>query len=210
MTDDEKKNGWVLLFDGKSTDGWHLYNRGKVPSVWIVKNDELYCDANSNREQGDLTSDKEFENFDLQFDWKIEKMGNSGVFINVIERPDIKTTYASGPEYQILEKSHPDYPDSSKRSGCMFGFGPQKNAVGATNFNEWYHSRIKQLNGKTEFYLDGVLTAEQDFTSQAWLDKVKQSNFKNYAEFGKHTKGHIALQQWAKSISFRNIKIKEL
>ena len=101
LTDEEKKDGWVLLFDGKSTDGWHLYNRGKVPSVWIAKDDELYCDADSKREQGDLTSDKEFENFDLQFDWKIEKRGNSGVFINVIERPDIKTTYASGPEYQI-------------------------------------------------------------------------------------------------------------
>ena len=210
LTDAEKKDGWVLLFDGKSTEGWHLYNRGRVPSVWIAKGDELYCDADSKREQGDLTSDKEFENFDLQFDWKIEKMGNSGVFIDVIERPDIKTAYASGPEYQILEKSHPDYPDSSKRSGCMFGFGPQKNPVNATSFGEWSHSRIKQIDGKTEFYLNGVLTAEQDFTSQSWFDKVKQSGFKNYPEFGKHTRGHIALQQWARGISFRNIKIKEL
>lgn len=211
LTEEEKKDGWVLLFDGKSTDGWHLYNRGKVASVWVAKDDALYCDADSKREQGDLTSDKEFENFDLQFDWKIEKMGNSGVFINVIERPDIKTTYASGPEYQILEKSHPDYPDSSKRSGCMFGFGPQKNQTEeATSFGKWYHSRIKQVGGKTEFYLNGVLTAEQDFTSPAWLDKVKQSNFRNDPEFGKHTKGHIALQQWARGISFRNIKIKEL
>lgn len=210
LTDEEKKEGWISLFDGKSTDGWHLYNRGKVASVWIVQNGELYCDANSKREQGDLTSDKEFENFDLQFDWKIEKLGNSGVFINVIERPDIKTSYASGPEYQLLEKSHPDYPDSSKRSGCLFGFGPAKHPTEPTRFGEWYHSRIKQLGGKTQFYLDDVLTVERDFTSQAWLDEVRQSIFKNSAEFGKHTKGHIALQQWAKGISFRNIKIKQL
>jgi hypothetical protein len=210
LTDAEKKEGWVSLFDGTSTNGWHLYNRGKIPSVWIVKDDELYCDANSKREQGDLTSDKEFENFDLQFDWKIEKMGNSGVFINVIERPDIATTYASGPEYQLLEKSHPDYPDSSKRSGCLYGFGAQKNLVEATDFGKWYHSRIKQVGGKTEFYLNGVLTAQQDFTSQAWFDKVSQSGFKKYPEFGKYIKGHVALQEWAKGISFRNIKIKEL
>jgi 3-keto-disaccharide hydrolase len=209
LTEEEMKQGWVLLFDGKSTNGWHLYNRGNVPSVWIVKNDELYCDANSKREQGDLTSDKEFENFDLQFDWKIEKMGNSGVFINVIERPDIPTTYASGPEYQLLEKSHPDYPDSSKRSGCLFGFGT-KNSAAPTNFGEWYHSRIKQVGGKIQFYLNGVLTVEQDFSSPAWFEEVRQSNFKNSSEFGKHTRGHIALQQWAKGISFRNIKIKKL
>jgi len=210
LTDDEKKEGWVLLFDGMSTDGWHLYNRGKVPSVWVMKNGELYCDANSKREQGDLTSDKEFENFDLQFDWKIEKMGNSGVFINVVERPDIRTTYASGPEYQLLEQSHPDYPDSSKRSGCLFGFGPPKNPAEPTQFDQWYHSRIRQVAGKVEFYLNGVLTVQQDFTSQAWFDKVMQSNFKNSPEFGKHTKGHIALQQWAKGISFKNIRIKQL
>lgn len=163
LTDEEKKDGWMLLFDGKSMDGWHLYNKGKVPSTWTVRDGELYCDANSKQTQGDLTSDKEFENYDLQFDWKIEKMGNSGVFINVIERQDILTGYASGPEYQILEKSHPDYPNTSKQSGCLFGFGPQKNPVEATQFGKWYHSRIKQVGGKVEFYLNGVLTFEQDF-----------------------------------------------
>jgi len=125
-------------------------------------------------------------------------------------RPDVLTTYTSGPEYQLLEKSHPDYPDSSKRSGCLYGFGPQKNPVEATGFGKWYHSRIKQVGGKTEFYLNGVLTAQQDFISQDWFDKVEQSGFKNYPEFGKYIKGHIALQEWAKGISFKNIKIKEL
>ena len=137
-------------------------------------------------------------------------MGNSGVFINVVERPDILTTWASGPEYQLLEKSHPDYPEKTKRSGCLYGFAPQKNPVEPTSFGEWNQSRIRQMNGKVEFYLNGVLTAQQDFNSQAWRDMISQSNFKNYPEFGKHIKGHIALQQWAKAISFRNIKIKEL
>jgi hypothetical protein len=210
LTDEEKKDGWTLLFDGKSTNGWHLYNRGKVPSVWRVQDDALYCDADSKAEQGDLTSDKEFQNFDLRFEWKIEKMGNSGVFIDVLEDPKIATTYASGPEYQLLEKSHPDYPDSSKRSGCLFGFGPAKHRTEETVLGQWYQSRIKQLNGKIEFYLNGVLTVQQDLTSPAWFDMISKSNFKNFPEFGKHTKGHIALQEWARGVSFRNIKIKEL
>jgi len=210
LTEDEKKQGWVLLFDGRSMNGWHLYNRGKVPTVWIVKNEELYCDPESKSEQGDLTSDQEFENFDLKFDWKIEKMGNSGVFINVLERPDLSTTWASGPEYQLLEKSHPDYPDSTKRSGCLYGFGATKNPVEEKPFGEWNQSRIKQVNGKIEFYLNDVLTVQQDLTSPNWLDMISKSGFKNFPEFGRHTRGHIALQEWAKGISFRNIKIKQL
>jgi 3-keto-disaccharide hydrolase len=210
LTAEEKNDGWVLLFDGKSTNGWHLYNRGKVPSVWKVQGDELYCDPESKSEQGDLTSDSEFQNFDLRFEWKIDKMGNSGVFIDVIESPNIATTYASGPEYQLLEKSHPDYPDSTKRSGCLYGFGATKNPTRETLFGQWNQSRIKQLNGKIEFYLNDVLTVQQDLNSPAWLDMVSKSGFKNFPEFGRHTRGHIALQEWAKGVSFRNIKIKEL
>jgi hypothetical protein len=175
-----------------------------------VQDDALYCDAESKLEQGDLTSDKEFQNFDLRFEWKIDKMGNSGVFIDVIESPNIATTYASGPEYQLLEKSHPDYSDSTKRSGCLYGFGATKNPTAETLFGQWNQSRIKQLNGKIEFYLNGVQTVQQDLNSPAWLDMVGKSGFKNFPEFGRHTRGHIALQEWAKGISFRNIKIKEL
>jgi hypothetical protein len=211
LTDAEKKEGWVLLFDGKSMDGWHLYNKGKVRSAWMVKDDELYCSPDSGITHGDLVSDQEFENFDLSFDWKIAKAGNSGVFINVIERPDIPAAWASGPEYQLLENSNPDYPNPVERSGCLFGFTAQKNPVEPKASGEWNQSRIKQVNGKTEFYLNGVLTTEEDFSSHAWLDKIAQTNFfKQLPEFGKHTKGHIGLQDWAKSVSFRNIKIRHL
>jgi hypothetical protein len=69
------------LFDGKTINGWHLYNKGKVASAWVVKNGELKCDPMIlDAEREDLVTDKEFENFDLKFEWKISKEGNSGVF----------------------------------------------------------------------------------------------------------------------------------
>lgn len=212
LSAEEKKEGWKLLFDGKTTNGWHLYNRGKVPSAWIVQHGELYCKPEFGTiEHGDLVSDKEFKNFDLTFDWKISEAGNSGVFFNVLERKDLPTAWASGPEYQLLEKTHPDYAmNEKKRAGSLFGFTAPKNHVDARSVNEWNQGRIKQVNGKIEFYLNGVLTIEEDLTSKAWKDAVAKSNFKTFPEFGKHLQGHIALQDWSKGIAFKNIKIKEL
>lgn len=212
LTDQEKKDGWALMFDGKTTNGWHLYNKGAVPSAWTVDHEELYCRPNTpDLTHGDLVSDKEYENFDLKFEWKISPEGNSGVFINVLERPDILTAWASGPEYQLLEKNHPDYAASEKkRAGCLYGFAPQKNPVDPKPPTLWNQGEIKQTNGKIQFYLNDVLTAEQDLTTQAWQDSIANTNFKNFPEFGKHTKGHIALQDWAKGISFRNMKIREM
>ncbi len=124
LTPQEKKEGWVLLFDGKTTNGWHLYNRGKIASVWQVNNGELVCQPeNYKAEQGDLVTDRTFKNYDLRFEWKIAKEGNSGVFVNVLERKDIPTAWASGPEYQLLDTAHPDYTISpKKRAGALYSF----------------------------------------------------------------------------------------
>ena len=210
LSNEEKNQGWTLLFDGKSTNGWHLYRETNKPSVWEVKDGELSCNPKNGKEHGDLLTDEEFENFDLTFEWKMGDDGNSGVFIDVLERDSIPVAWFSGPEYQLLGNANPDYPIANERSGCLFGLSVQKTAVAVKPLNEWNQSRITQVDGKVKFYLNGVLTTEEDFKSQAWFDKIKESGFKDHPEFGKHTKGHIALQDWAKGVSFRNIKIKKL
>lgn len=212
LSKQEQKEGWILLFDGKTTNGWHRYNKPKEASSWSVQKGELVCDPRAPMEaHGDLISDQEFQNFDLTFEWKITNQGNSGVFINVLEQKDIPTAWATGPEYQLLDIAHPDYAaNDKKRSGCLYGFAPQKTPAPNKPVGKWNQSRIKQVDGKMEFYLNGVLTAEQDLSTAEWKQMVGNSGFKNFPEFGKHTKGRIGLQDWANGISFRNIKIKEL
>lgn len=210
LTEREKSEGWELLFDGKSLTNWHIYNKGNVPSAWTIQNGVLYCDPNSDEKKGDLITNKEYADYELKFEWKLEKEGNSGVFINVQEKPEIHTTYQSGPEYQLLEDSHPDFDKPLKKSGCLYTFTPQKNLVSTKLINDWNTSRIVQKDGNITFYLNDVVTAEMDLNSKKWHDMVKQSHFKEYPEFGMHTKGHIALQDWSRGVSFRNIKIKEL
>jgi hypothetical protein len=205
----EKAEGWKLLFDGQSTEGWHLYNGSSQFTLWKVKDGELFCDPNDKTGATDLVTDNLYKNYDLKFDWKLPKGGNSGVFINVLERADLPAAWSSGPEYQLLDDANADFAKPEDRSGCLFSFGPQKTPVKTKPANTWNHSEIKQINGKIQFYLNGTLTTEEDLTSKAWADKIAKSHFKTIPDFGKHLSGHIGLQDWATGISFRNIKIKE-
>ncbi len=215
LSNDEKEEGWTLLFDGKTTQGWHLYNMGNTPSAWMVENDELYCKPDTFEvEHGDLVTDKTFSNFDLKFEWKISTAGNSGVFINVQEAPEYPKTWSTGPEYQLLDNGgiHKEYlHDSTHWAGCLYGFQRNQNPVTVKPAGQWNESRIRQENGKVTFWLNGVQTAEEDFKSADWQKKVAASTgFSVFPGYGKSVQGHIALQDWSKGVAFRNIKIKTL
>lgn len=213
LNDLEKKEGWTLLFNGKDLTGWHLYNAGSAEgSAWRAENGQIIYSADSlNKEHEDLITDLSFKNYDLKFDWKVAKEGNSGVFINVTEDSNIPTAWASGPEYQLLDIDHPDYMnDFKKRPGCLYGFLEQKNQVSPNNNGEWNHSRIVQNNGKTSFYLNDVLTAEIGFESEDWKKMIAESKFSYFPDFGKTSEGKIALQKWYGDVSFKNIKVKLL
>ncbi len=112
LTDKEKADGWKLLFDGQTTKGWHGYNQTSVPEGWAVKDGALTRVAKTT----DIVSDEEFENFDLQFDWKLAKNGNSGVFYHVIESPKYKEVYFTGPEYPAARQRGPSRRQERSRS----------------------------------------------------------------------------------------------
>src|SRR5690606_18449183 len=109
LSQQEIESGWKLLFDGESLDEWHIYNKANSSSAWVVQNGVIYCDPESDAQKGDLTSNDSYEDYELVFDWKLEKEGNSGVFVNVVESKDIDATYHSGPEYQLLDDAHVDF-----------------------------------------------------------------------------------------------------
>ena len=104
LTDKEKADGWKLLFDGQTTNGWHGYNQKGMPEGWAVKDGALTRVAKTT----DIVSDEEYANFELQFDWRIAKNGNSGLFFHVVESPKYRDTYYTGPEFQLLDNAgHP-------------------------------------------------------------------------------------------------------
>jgi azurin len=213
LSDQEKKDGWTLLFDGKTMNGWHLFNRGSIPSAWSVDSGRLVCNPHAKDvKHGDLVTDKVFQDFDLQFDWKISKAGNSGVFINVLERPDLGTTFSTGEEYQLLDDRNvpPEYLSNlSHKAAAIFGVIPNTTNT-VPKSGEWNHSRILQQNGAVTFWLNDVLTVQVDLKSDSWKSLVAASSLKKYPEFGLAVSGHLALQDWTNGVAFSNIKIREL
>lgn len=210
LTEAEKAEGWVLLFNGKSLEGWHLYNKPETKSIWDVQEGVLVCDPlNGTGDHGDLVTDKAYKNYELVFEWDLPDTGNSGVFINVQESPEFRATYSTGPEYQLLGEKHLDYGVTNKRSGCLYSFAPQAIETKTQPSGAWNQSRIVQRDGKVEFYLNGNLTAQTDFNSEAWKNWVATSGFKGAPEFARHAEGHIGLQLWTSAVRFRNIKIRE-
>src|SRR5689334_22782363 len=107
VSDQEKADGWVALFDGQSTKGWHKYGGDPVGTAWKITDGTLYLDSSIKKGEdivggGDIVTDAEYDNFDLKLDWKIAKGGNSGIMFNVNEDTmKFKRSYESGPEMQI-------------------------------------------------------------------------------------------------------------
>src|ERR1044072_8126828 len=106
LTSKEQKNGWKLLFDGTTTNGWHTYLQKDVSPSWKVVDGARELDPAAKKDGahgGDLVTNDEYENYELALQWKISEGGNSGIIFNVHEDPEFKQTYLTGPEMQVLD-----------------------------------------------------------------------------------------------------------
>lgn len=206
----EKKEGWKLLFDGKTTDGWRTYNSDKITDRWKAANGELYLDKAVTEGKGDIVTKNEYKDFDFTYDWKIDSCGNSGVIFNVVEDPKFSATYFTGPEMQVLDNTcHPDAKIIKHRAGDLYDLISCSTET-VKPAGEWNVARIVSKNAKMEFYLNGTKIVEFTMHTPEWDDMVAKSKFKEWPQFGKALKGRIALQDHGDGVWFRNIKIREL
>lgn len=214
LTPQEEAEGWELLFDGKSLQGWHIYNQGDIDSKWTVNNGELTCDPHKKAGIfGDLTSNSSYTDFELELEWKVFKGGNSGVFINVNEHSNYAAAFATGLEMQLLDNENAEQRhqiDSTHWAGCLYAVDCISENSGPNPYGNWNHSRIIQQNGEVSFWLNGKATFEQKTNTEEFKRMIAESPMKAYPDFGKLQFGHIALQNHTDSVSFRNIKIKRL
>lgn len=212
LTAKEKKEGWKLLFDGKTTTGWRNYNSNTLGAGWKAVNGTLALDnsVTQREERGDIVTNDEYENFELSLEWKIDSCGNSGIIFNVIEDPKHDATYYTGPEMQVLDNTcHPDAKIEKHQAGDLYDLIKSKKET-VKPAGQWNVSRIISRKGKYEFWLNGTKVVEFTMHTPKWDALVAGSKFKAWPDFGKATKGHIALQDHGDNVWFRNIKIKEL
>jgi len=210
LTDQEKKDGWALLFDGKTKSGWRNYKSDKISDRWKVANGELYLDKTVTAGNGDIVTDKEYKNYELTIDWKISACGNSGIIFNVVEDAAYENTYNTGPEMQVLDNTcHPDAKIIKHRAGDLYDLiSSSKETVKPAG--EWNQARIVSKNAKMEFWLNGTKAVEFTMHTPEWDQMVAKSKFNTMPAFGKALQGHIALQDHGDAVWFRNIKIREL
>jgi hypothetical protein len=216
LSEDEKKEGWQLLFDGVSTKGWHKYGDTVTGSAWKVVDSTLHLDATDQENWqikggGDIVTNDEFENFHLKLEWKIDTCGNSGVVFKIHEDPKkYKWGWETGPEMQILDNTcHPDAKIIKHRAGDLYDLvSSSKETVKPAL--EWNQMEIKVLKNKLDFWLNGENVVSILMGDDNWKAMLKNSKWKDHPDFSTYASGKIGLQDHGNNVWFRNIKIKKL
>lgn len=211
LSEKEKNEGWVLLFDGVNLDNWKSYN-AEGTDGWSVDNECLAADGSGGDASGYLISKDQYENFDLKFEWKIASEGNSGVLYHVLESGNFKTPYLTGPEYQLLDDIGFPHPvEEWQKTGADYAmYNPDKEKKKLNPVEEWNSSRIIFDNGHVEYWLNEEKIVEFEAWTAEWFELKNSGKWENAPEYGLSSVGHICLQDHGSKIWFRNMKIKEL
>ncbi len=209
--------GFVSIFDGKTTTGWRGYDKPAFPdSGWVVQDGTLHCIGSGNGEAGsggDIIYDKKLTNFELQLDWKISEGGNSGVFILAQEIPN-EPIWKSGLEMQILDnEKHPDAKlgvNGDRMAGSLYDLIPA-NPQNTKPAGEWNHIDILVYQGTVVFSQNGAHVVEFHLWTEDWKKMIANSKFKDYEWVVNPAKeGYIGLQDHGDDVWFKNIKLKML
>ena len=210
LTAEEKQAGWQLLFDGRTTAGWRGYRSDRMPESWKVENGSLLARREKGKSAGDIVTVNEYDDFELTLQWKMTPGGNSGVVYRASE--ELRNLWESGPEYQILDNAgHLDGLNRLASAGaCYAVFAPAKDAT--RPLGKWNDTRIVARGKHVEHWLNGEKLLEYEVDSRTWQAHVKTSKFYLTAygqgNWGRASKGHIALQDYGGAIEFRSIKIR--
>jgi len=214
LTQAEKKAGWQLLFDGKTTNGWRNYGKKTTGSAWEVVDGTLAllgkAERSPGQEGGDIVSTEMFTNYELRLDWKISENGNSGLMYLVQDDGSYEKPWHSGPEMQILhDAGHPDGQIESHRAGDLYDLIPSQ-IMAANPPGAWNQLRLIVRGNEVEHWLNGQQVVEYELGSPAWEAMVAASKFSDKPAFGKARSGHLALQDHSDRVWFRNIKLRSL
>jgi|SRR5450432_744128 Domain of Unknown Function (DUF1080) len=206
----EKKQGWVSLFDGRTTNGWHSYGMGQVDPLWSVQDGVLHLKESTRKEHGDLLSNEIYGDFDLKLEWKISPGGNSGILFYVQDdKAKYKETYWTGPEMQILDNNgHPDGKIPKHHAGDLYDLVACSRET-VKPVGEWNRAEVYSRGGKLNLYLNGVNVVSTTLWDDQWRTMIAGSKFRQWPDFGTFHNGHIDLQDHGFEAWFRNIKIRK-
>ncbi|MFT7617660.1 MAG: cytochrome c [Planctomycetota bacterium] len=203
----EKKQGWKMLFDGKSAEHFRGFKSDKLPDKGWQVIDGALCHLKGEG-GGDIITKEQFGDFEFQCEWQISENGNSGIIYRVNELGH--STWASGPEMQVLDDARlVDSTAPYHRAGSLYEFiACKKDAVRPTG--EWNHARIVFKDDQVEHWLNGILVVQYRWSKGWFRDQIAKTKFAGEPYFAKAKRGHIALQDHGDTVKYRNIKVRPL
>jgi hypothetical protein len=207
----ERQEGWELLFDGKSLAGWRGYQKPDAAGLrWTAADGCLSVPANDGKDTRgarDLVSVKQYDSFDLSWEWRVAPGGNSGLKYLVTEEGPA----ALGHEYQMIDDTkHPDAQKrDSRRTGSFYDVLPAPTAR-PRPAGELNQSRVLLQGNHVEHWLNGAKVLEYELDSPALRTAIAASKFKSVEGFDKARRAHLLLQDHGNAICYRNMKIRPL
>ncbi len=215
FTNNKMENGegkWISLFDGKTFSGWHGFNKTGSIQNWAIEEGAMVClGAAADAHGGDIVTDADYENFELKWEWKISKAGNSGVMYHVIEDAKYSAPYQTGPEYQMIDDvDFPEKLEDWQKTGADYAMHVANDKKKLKPVGEWNSSKIVFNKGHVEHWLNGEKIVEFQAWDTEWTKKKTEGKWKDYPGYGSAKTGRIALQDHGNKAYFKNIMIKAL
>ena len=218
LTQSEKDDGWVLLFDGKTSEGWRGYKKETFPAAWKIDDGTLHIQGSGRGEAGakdggDIVFDKIFSDFHLKVEWKVDSAANSGILYRGSEEFDF--IWKTGPEMQVLDNIH--HPDANlgkngnRQSGSLYDLIP----ADPQNFKghgKWNVSEVLAKGKDICHIMNGDTVVKYTIGSEKMATLIADSKWPgenpNWANIA--MEGYIALQDHGDNVWYKNVKIKEL
>lgn len=217
LTADEKEQGFYMLFDGETTEGWRNYAAETFPETgWEIQDGGVLHVIGSGQGEaggqgGDIIYDKKFKDFHLKLEWKVSKAGNSGIFY-LAQELEGEPIWKSAPEMQILDNvDHIDAQlgkNGNRQAGSLYDLIPA-DPQNAKPVGEWNEVEIMVFKGTVVHKMNGEKVLEYHLGTSDWEEMIADSKFADFPEFGKYKAGYIGLQDHGDDVWFRNIRIKE-
>jgi glucose/arabinose dehydrogenase len=209
LSESEKRGGWKLLFDGKTTDGWRNYKQKGIGDGWKVEDGALTRAANG---AGDILTADKYGSFELSIEYKISKAGNSGIMFHVTEDND--TPWMSGPEIQVQDNVDGHDPQKAGWLYQLYPANPQaftnKESDATRPVGEWNQIVVRITPAGCGICLNGYQYSSFNVGNDDWNRRVAKSKFAAFPNFGKATEGYLCLQDHGDKVAYRNIKVREL